>query len=274
MNKTVVIAREIVANAVFMVPRVASWRVQRGRTIGGGSKKFDAQFARLLPHLGELSGATVLEIGPGDVIPMAWLLMREGAERYVAVDRFGGDITSETARQCYRELGAPKGFPDAQVRDGTVEYRVIPAEDPTRFPRDVDLAVSVNVFEHVTDVYASFASIFKALRPGGRMVHIIDLSPHGAWRQSENPMEFLTVAEPLWRAMGSRRGLPNRFRLPDFVRDAERAGFVVGLVEPKGDFTDEQIRQARPKLTPRLRAMTDEELRPRGLLMVADKPED
>ena len=47
-------------------------------------------FERVLKAVGResLRGATIVEIGPGDHIPMAMLLLAAGAARYICLDRF------------------------------------------------------------------------------------------------------------------------------------------------------------------------------------------
>ena len=73
--------------------------------------------------------------------------------------------------------------------------------------------------------------------------------------------------------MGSQRGLPNRFRCPDFRQSLEEVGFRVDKFEARGEFESEDVEAIRPRLNERLRAMPTEELLPSHLLIVATRPQ-
>src|SRR6476660_4451845 len=85
---TVRIMREVAANFAMSIPAVREIRVRRGRTMNYSSQRetvaaFLDQFNFFVDNLGEerLLDATVVEIGPGDSIPLGLLFLGHGVRR-------------------------------------------------------------------------------------------------------------------------------------------------------------------------------------------------
>ncbi len=246
MPRAFLIAKEILKNLAMGVPAVARARAARGRTASPrlAAELLERQawepFAVLSAAVPTLAGKDVAEIGPGDLLCVALLALGDGAKSYTALDRFLGPVGSPHARRVYARLVkecqkrepaiaaeldrrgiAAKGFPGPWVRhEGT------PIE--ALGERAVfDVVFSHNVVEHLTDVRAMARGTFEALRPGGVAVHRVDFGPHDLWVRRADPLEWLTIPEPVWRWMGSNRGTPNRLRLHEVVLALEEAGFAV-----------------------------------------------
>jgi hypothetical protein len=278
------------------VPGVAAWRSRRGRTARGGTGVTGddletyayGPFERVLNAVGResLRGATIVEIGPGDHIPMAMLLLAAGAARYICLDRFAGDVGGGAARAFYRalandlpqrspELAAglhregvdPERFPDS-LGDRVCVWRHAVEEKPET---DIaDLILSNNVVEHVSDLDAFASHSFAMLRSGGHGVHRVDFTAHDAWAACRDPLEWLTVPEVLWHLTGSNRGSPNRYRYHEVREAFERAGFLieVDLLEA---YPLDMIRRARPGLARRFRGMPEDSLAVQTALFVCEK---
>jgi SAM-dependent methyltransferase len=207
------ILRELAANAVMAVPPLRALRVRRGRTANMGSddaeaRLIDARRRFYLDNIGldRFVGATVCEIGPGDAFPFAADAFRAGAARYIAVDRFADGWQTPADSRITLIADAV----EAMTLDGTV-----------------DILVSFNVLEHVTDPARAFRTMAQALTPTGVMLHRVDYGPHQSWRGDDDPAAFLTVPDPLWRAMGSARGYPNRVRHTALRGAARQYGLTV-----------------------------------------------
>lgn len=201
------IAREICANAVMGMPPVRQWRLRKQRTtqpdVSAQAAGINAQFDFFHSHIGSLDGKIVAEIGPGDTIGLAALFQRAGAARYVAVDRFLGDVCGTFANEVYSKLGGVD-MSRVMLHRRSIEDR-IPNER-------VDLVVSYNVIEHLRDPLLALSNMAAMLKPGGTMIHRIDYGPHGCWQHYPDPLTFLRVPNWLWAMMGSARGYPNRVR--------------------------------------------------------------
>ncbi|MDP1612366.1 MAG: hypothetical protein Q8M11_15035 [Sulfuritalea sp.] len=91
------VGRELLENLAIRSSWVWRWRVERGRTTVADrdqqASKFVDQFEFFARNLAgtALRGKRMLEVGPGDAMPLALIFFGSGGERYVALDRFLGD---------------------------------------------------------------------------------------------------------------------------------------------------------------------------------------
>ena len=298
-SKSLLILDEIARNAVMSVPAVSRWRSRRGRT-SVQVDRIDEGFLRRYAYLpyetvsdrigaSGLEGLSVGEIGPGDHIPAALLFLGAGAESYACYDRFAGDLAGEDAKAIYRALvdGLRRDRPELAQR---LQARGI---EPDRFPEAfsglvrvvtkpietieddehgrLDLLTSYNVVEHVYDIPAFAAQTYRMVRPGGLAIHRVDFGAHGKWEEQTNPLEWLTVADGIWKLMGSKRGTPNRWRFHEVRDELNRAGFEVDAEE--SEFFDEgDLASIRPFLAPRIRAMPDTSLRVKTACFYCRRP--
>lgn len=250
------ILHEVIANYAFAIPAIRSRRIRQGRTQNHlldsanlFEHSFNNQFSVLQKVFGndELRGKTFLELGPGDAVPVAFGALAIGATNYIACDRFPGTLNGPIARNIYdgvrkhcspdlinalHQRGLdPDAFPWLPNPPGNppvIQFHAVAAEALHTVvpPASVDVVYSYNVIEHVTDPEAVFASAFRILRPDGIMLHRIDFGPHGCWLNYRNPLLFMTISEPIWQAMGSNRGMPNRVRRPEILSALSRQGFT------------------------------------------------
>jgi hypothetical protein len=288
---------QMARNLVMAVPAVSRWRSRRGRTasIAGEPSKEDLEvfaygpLALVEKALGPSGtrNAVVVEIGPGDHIPVGLLSLAAGARRYIAVDRFAGDIGGPRARRFYAALGRdlearrpdlaehlkargidPEGFPDTAAEAVTVVHRSI--EDAPEV-REVDVVISNNTVEHVVDVESLGRASFAMLRAGGTAAHRVDFAAHDVWSIRPDPLEWLSVPDALWRRMGSHRGTPNRLRFHEVEAAFTRAGFQVEA-QILECYERDLIREARPRLARRFRTMSEDSLAVRTAHIFCRKP--
>ena len=267
------ILRELAANVAMSVPAIRDARVKRGRTAPGSLEEkahaIRTQFEFFMEAIGwdGIRGRTVLEIGPGDAVPLAPLFLGAGARRYVALDRFLGDVTSDRALElCQAALANT-----AVLQDRAALRRLL--QTPSRVTlidaaiedgapldaRGADFIISFNVCEHLADLEKALRNMTALLAPGGRMIHRVDYGPHDVWQGYDNPLAFLTVPGPLWRMMSVNRGCPNRTRHTQLVSMAAALGLHV--VERIGSRASESsVAQVRPHLSSEFRNLRDADL--------------
>lgn len=260
---TVAIARNQLTR-VGLVPLV---KAVLGRPTRGGDPWSDRdldlgmwhirrQVGLLAPELpANLTGKAGLEIGPGESTALARSLAARGAEMY-AVDRRPLVDPAYTDRLVNRLAAA------GIAADGEVTL-FVEAFEAFRPPRDVDFVYSVDVMEHVRSPTEVFAHAFRLLRPGGRMVHSIDLAGHQI-----GDLEHLCCPDWLWALAFSHVETTNRVRMHEFVTAAEDAGFsaVSVAVERSGD-----ISAVRPRILERWRNLPERELAALQILLTAVK---
>jgi SAM-dependent methyltransferase len=213
--------RELAANVAMGIPAIRRRRLLGLRTANSlvqrEAAKISAEFEFLHDSAGSLAGKTVLEIGPGDAIGLAPLFISAGAARYIALDRFLGDIWGPHARSLYDQLERTRGgfTPRWRQQVGLVRSSI---ETTSQTCPTADLIVSFDVVEHLADLPRAVRNMAAMLKPGGRMIHRVDYGPHGIWLSARDPLSFLRVPDWLWRAIGSNRGYPNRVRHSQFVQ--------------------------------------------------------
>jgi SAM-dependent methyltransferase len=236
----------------------------------------------------------VAEIGPGDTFGEALLLLGDGAEVVHAIDRYAS--VRDAARQgaILRALAARHGLAhllDGPTLCGLTYHAGQPAERFFRGGPAFDAILSRAVLEHLYDPLAALDDMACALRPGGVMVHRIDLRDHGMFA-GRHPLTFLTVPDPLYRRMTRASGRPNRVLLPAWRAWLERAGLpgtlritrlagVAGEIAPAAwddvpqalrEAALDTVREIHPRLARRFAECDDRDLAVSGCVLVAARP--
>lgn len=243
---------------------------------------------------------SVCEIGPGDNFGVALLLLKYGAAEVHAIDRYRPH--RNTARQglIYKTLAKRHGLDhlfDGEPGESTIRglhyYPGQPAETffgetPLRF----DAIISRAVIEHLYDPLLALTHMYRVLRPGGLMVHRIDLRDHGMFA-GHHPLTFLMIPKPIYRRMVMHSGRPNRLLLPAYRKWLAASGVPARIritrlvgndqeLEPADwpDIDPELRRRAvqavaaiRPALPPPFRNWPDPDLAISGFVLVAARPQ-
>lgn len=265
-------------NQLMGIPLIRAGRRRTARTFieGQTPDKYLVQFSQLCQALltVETRGRVVMEIGPGDVLPLGFLFLGCGARRYVAVDPFMGCLDGPRATRLYADLLAaapseirrtlealgvePSSFPFAY--DHLVEIQRQPLENLEPLAGPVDIVVSYAALGGLYDVPAALAKLRLVLAPGAVMVHFVDYGPYGRWRSLANPLAFLTVPDRLWRLMGSRRGMPNRLRHSQLVAAFRAQGYDCETLATTM-FSEEVVRDMRALLPNAFKDLEEDDLR-------------
>jgi len=205
----------------------------------------------LIEWLGNVSGATVLEIGTGwqPMIPILFSLA--GARVYMAdlhrlmrTDTFAAalDAIRENRDEIAGRLQIDPGAVDRAARDcqdmesrlqelGLTYLAPCDCRSLPFAPGCIDIVNSRAVLEHVPPaiIAAIFREAYRVLGPGGRMVHLVDHSDHWSHRDPAiSAVNFLQYPDWLFRfTCISPQNYQNRLRHPEYVALLEAAGFVV-----------------------------------------------
>jgi len=277
-------------------------------------RAIDATFEAYLQHAGmgegALHGRRVLELGPGDNIGVAARFAAAGASFVSTIDKFVPLRDSPYHRRLYASLRSRLTTDEQRNFDEALDVsgdRVVLHDDRLQYvygkgfedadvfaPASFDLIVSNAVIEEIYDVDRAFAAMHRLLRPGGYLLHKIDLRDYGMFsKYGYPPLEFLTVPDVVYRQMVESTGQPNR-RLVDYYRQKTTelsyetsiyTTWVLGnlreltphkqTLEKGVDFSDatlEQIRSIRPRLLDRYKQLPDADLMVEGIYLVARKP--
>jgi SAM-dependent methyltransferase len=255
---------------------------------------------------GFLDGRRVLELGPGDSVATAICLLARGAARVVSVEAFDPVMDERRNAGLYRTL--LDSFPEAaRARaerglrlgiDGTIELdpdrllllRGTRIEDAARAlgGERFDVVLSRAVLEHVDEVDRAWDAMVDLLDPPGAMWHKVDLRHHGYFAHL-HPCHFLTVSDRPWRWMSSPDPTLNRCRVDTYrglaaasfeqvrllithVLDGDEIQPHVDRVERGVHYGDRElalIDSIRPRLAPRFRAISQEDLLVGGIFLIA-----
>ncbi len=137
----------------------------------------------------------VVELGPGDNIGALLRFIAAGARKVVAADRFYSTHDIEHERQIYITPRSSLSNEEQQRFDEAVQLELTLKFNPARVtcvygkgaqdidavvpPESADVVVSRGVLQGVFAIDRAFAAIDRILRPGGIMVHKIDLRDYG-----------------------------------------------------------------------------------------------
>jgi SAM-dependent methyltransferase len=261
-----------------------------------------------------LYGKTILEGGPGDNLGVALRFIATGAARVFATDKFYAHQNAVQQRKIYLALRDQLPQEQKQRYDRAVdlsgdvvfnEELIKPVygkgmEDLGAFfdPHMFDMIISRGVIQEIYDTDRVIAGMDKVLRPGGLMLHKIDLRDYGLFSgNGHHPLEFLTISDPIYRWMTRDSDRPSRKTCDYYRRKMAAYGYDANLLittvvrvgyakrpievlphktrlERGVDYTDDTlnlIRSIRPRLARRFRDLSDEDLMVSGIFIVARK---
>ncbi|HKP81195.1 MAG TPA: methyltransferase domain-containing protein [Pyrinomonadaceae bacterium] len=315
-------------NALILFAAYQNWRMKRRFRSGNPSSSLgsthsrknlsqslsyiDTQFNDYLFHLGiqpgELAGKRVLEVGFGDNIGVGLRFIAAGAAFVACIDKFYASRNREQEREIYEALrdtlddASKARFDDAIELTGTLPLNserikcvygvdVANAEQLGQ-EKPFDLVVSRAVLQQIYDPDETIEGMDRLLAPGGFMLHKIDLSDQGMFRdRGMHPLTFLTIPEWQYRLMAEGSGRSNRKLLNYYKQKLEALGYEVKVLvtdiigrSGKGDLApvefdaldhlDEPIALLggiRQQLAPEFRKLSDRELIIDGIFVVARK---
>jgi SAM-dependent methyltransferase len=257
-----------------------------------------------------VAGKRVIELGPGYNIGVPLLFAADGAEMVVGIDKFVPLQTHEDFVRFYSRLRGSLSPSQQASFDRAMEIQPKITLHPehavyidhkdladcvqTMGTGSYDLIVSNAVMEEIYDPTPFLRAQDELLRPGGVMVHRIDLRDYGMFsKHGFHPLEFLTVPEWVYKRMVSGSGQPDR-RMIDYYRNIGRSmGYQTDvyitrvlksasdLPEPRRelragvDYQDWQLKmvqEIRPRLLDQFQALPDTDLLAASIVFVGRKP--
>jgi hypothetical protein len=251
-----------------------------------------------------LKGKDVLEIGPGDNLGVALLLLAKGARTVTCIDGF---VPSFDAQHNSHIYGAIYNGLSAEERervrdvvtvqsDGTAtvggdrlisRYEVpMDANTSPLEAQSYDIVISRAVLEHLGDLEAGWKNMVTCLRRNGEMWHKVDFRCHNLFGQI-HPLYFLTISDGLWNVISRPDPTLNRLRLPTYrqfaardfkeshcylthiIAESEIAPHVDNLV-PGTHYNQRHldlVRDIRPRLQKQFSGYSDEDLLVTGVFL-------
>jgi len=253
-------------------------------------------------------GRRILEVGPGDNFGVALKFLIGGATQVVSLDKFYSERNVDQQTRIYLELRKQLSPDEARVFDEAIKLDNGIDVNPKRLkyiyghgveeadqilePGSFDFIVSRAVMHNVYDVDRAFEVMDRLLKPGGCMLHKIDLTDENMFSsRGMHPLTFLTIPERIYYLMAIDSGKPNRKLIGDYREQMQKRGYeakllVTGVlgegsltphketIEPGVDYSEKTltlIKQIRPKLAAPYRNRSDAELAATGTFLIATK---
>jgi SAM-dependent methyltransferase len=191
-----------------------------------------------IPDIDSVSNAVVSEIGCGDCLAAADMMLGLGAKHVHLVESIPMIINQEHCQALQPLINNPS-LPN---RGDILSKDAIPLLNSNlatfhkglleklNLPEPVDFLYSFDVLEHVDDLNGFFACCSNIIRPGGLMMHKFDLSGHGAFEDPMPPLDFQTL--PTWLF---------NFTFPKYNRAAGNFADVFFDIIERNNFTELQI---------------------------------
>lgn len=192
---------------------------------------------------GWFEGRRVLELGHGDNIGVALVLLAHGASSAVCLDRFYSKRDEGQQRKIY--LGVRDRLETDEQRrrfDEAVDLSTGVKPNPERLRElygkgvegsdellkgePFDLVYSLGVMQDIYDPAPTWEALDRITKPGGLSIHKIDLSDQGMFSGGGmHPLTHLTIGESVYRMMAAGEAVTNR-KTVNYYRDLmQRMGY-------------------------------------------------
>jgi len=151
-----------------------------------------------------LEGAIVAEVGCGDCLAAADMMLGLGAKHIHLVDYYPIHVNGVQA-EILNRLSADTTLPNrANLLTADPKPRLRPDKatahtgllEEVGIPEPVDLVYSFDVLEHVEDLDGFFRWCGRMAKPGSYQIHKFDLSGHEFFEDPIPPLDFQTI--PTW----------------------------------------------------------------------------
>jgi len=227
----------------------------------------------------ELRGQAVCEVGAGDCLAASSLFLAQGAARVNIVEVEPAVVNEKQLQvlEGLQKLGLPMDLTIIQREGGLrldaqrVRYHQGFMED---FHADTPHAFlfSFSVLEHVEDLAGFYASCWKALAPGGWMLHMIDLGGHELFEDPLPPLDFQTYPDWLYSLMFPKYHRATRRFVNEHAAAVTSAGFRVEKITPTRTADAEYLDRLWPLLRPAAQARPRDEIGVVEFALLAQKP--
>lgn len=245
----------------------------------------------------------IAEIGPGDNCGVGLLFIADGCESVDLVDRFYSKRNNAAQASIYRSLGIKHPLLTQHLENANLEDESsfhglqrhygseAAAEQYFLENKGYDFIVSRAVFEHLYDPLLAIEEMAKALKPGGMLLHKVDLRDHGMFSSHFHELKFLEIEPRSYLRMTLASGRPNRVLLHRYRESLTKTGLNFSLlitrlagygdVVPHVQYQDipltlrekslSYVRSVRSRFSTEFQNVSDEDLSVAGFFLVAKK---
>jgi len=207
----------------------------------------------------KLNGKKILEIGPGRTLGVAAIFNLNGADQVFSIDKFNclrKDDEAVIKKICEKNNGS---YDEICKKINYIPEVEIEKISKVFKKEKFDMIISNAVLEHVGDLKRAFQLMSQIIKPGGTIVHEVDLACHNRF-VGMHPLAFLTFSNKRWVRMGSNLGQPNRFRYNHYLTFLKNSGFSIENCEVIKRISFSQIETIRNSLDNRFVRLSNDDL--------------
>jgi SAM-dependent methyltransferase len=167
------------------------------------------------------------------------MIRKDGGEQVDLIDRFRNYVDEEQQGRIYAALSERDNLEGFRLGSDWHRLRLegirwVPDTSAETFmaacPADTyDFIVSRAVLEHLAKPLSTLRDMSRSLRPGGMLLHEVDLRDHEHFSRSHDELTWLSFPSSLWRAMTSHSGRPNRILAHRYRRVLEELRRTDGI---------------------------------------------
>jgi SAM-dependent methyltransferase len=196
------------------------WGTHRAIALDESVAYIERVFADYLRYGEQHFHGKVAELGPGDSAGVALLIRKDGGEQVDLIDRFQNYVDEVQQGRIYAALSKRHSLEAfrlgsdwhrLRLRGVTWVFGTSAEKFMAACPADTyDFIVSRAVLEHLAKPLSTLRQMSRSLRPGGLLLHEVDLRDHEHFSRSHDELTWLGFPSWLWRCMTSHSGRPNR----------------------------------------------------------------
>ncbi len=205
------ILKEVILNQLIKIPAVKNKAKKYHQTGISHNPELLMKTYNSLSKYSSVKDKRILELGPGKTIEIVLQAKKDGALSVAIVDI-----------ENYLTI--------RQITDNKIDYKIYDGKKIPFPDESFDLIWSNDVYEHIRFPQITVAETYRLLRPGGMVVHIIDLMDHFSYGKN-NPdilLNCLKYPKWLWEMMTwNRSNYVNRLRASEWTEIHKSEGFKV-----------------------------------------------
>ncbi len=220
-----------------------------------------------------LKDKVILEYGPGDCMGVPLLFLLKGAGRVCCVDRFPLRDDKKYHDLYHRMItGHIEDQADNMSWANSFKNKIsytASADGMCNLSEKADIIVSRAVLEHCNDLDRTFDNMESNLKPGGLMIHKVDLTSHGTHYREH--LDFLCYSRSQWTLMTCFKGYPNRCRRNVYLGLLDKYGYELLHSESVYGYSPSELSGIRGRLSWEFHNLAEKDLLCSDYFFVAKK---
>lgn len=232
-----------------------------------------------LPQSNKIQNGVVGEIGCGDCLAAADMMLGLGAQHVHLVDTIPMIVSSQHKDALHEVVNSGK-FPNqgkvlADENTPKLNQQFVTFHqgllENIKINDKIDFLYSFDVLEHVEDLDGFFSYCSELVKPGGIMMHKFDLSGHGYFEDPMPPLDFQTLPDWLFDFVFAKYDRAVGHFADQFYDAMKKHGFTNLKVIPIRTAEEDYLNKVYPRLRKSARMRDKQTLSLLDLIVISEK---